>query len=312
MRRYPVFAPKARLTAALFGACALAFAPAPAQALAQAQAQQPNVSCFPTAQLNTPRAIPAGFRVSGLGASPFARAPFTRTQAVPTIPGLPNLPRGMVQLSYLGHSSFLLRTPQNVTVITDYNGLNRAGFPPEVVTMNHAHESHYTDFIEPGVKHVLRGWFTVDKGYPRIDLKLRDIRIRNVATNIRNQGGGTEFAGNSMFIFETAGLCIAHFGHLHHELTRDRLGRIGQIDVAMVPVDGGMTLPHDEMAKAVAALGPKMVVPMHVFGTDSLHYFITLMEAQGYRLLRVPGPDTLINRAALSRRTVLVFPEGLF
>jgi L-ascorbate metabolism protein UlaG (beta-lactamase superfamily) len=309
LRRYSGFAFTAGPTTALLSACV--WVPAPAHA----QMPQANASCFPTAQLN-PRVIPAGFRAgfgtNGLGPVPFSGTPFTRIQGVPVIPGLPNLPRGMVQLSYLGHSSFLLRTPKNVTVITDYNGLNRAGFPPEVVTMNQAHESHYTDFIEPGVKHVLRGWFTAAHGYPRHDLKLRDIRIRNVATNIRTESGGTEFAGNSMFIFETAGLCIAHFGHLHHELTRDRLGRIGQIDVAMVPVDGGMTLPHDEMAKAVAALGPKMVVPMHVFGTDSLNYFISLMEAQGYRLLRVPGPDYVINRSALRRRTVLVFPEDLF
>jgi len=250
-------------------------------------------SCFPVAQRWVPRAVPVAYQVA---------------QVRP----LPGLPAGTVQLTYLGHSSFLLRTPADVTAITDYNGMNRAGFAPEIVTMNHAHSSHYTDFIEPGVKHVLRGWATPPEGYPRHNLRLRDLRVRNVATNIRDGFGGTELAGNSIFIFETQGLCIAHFGHLHHQLDSDRLGRMGQIDVAMVPVDGSMTLPPEDMAAAVAALSPKMVVPMHVFSPDSLNHFLTLMEKRGYQLRRTGGPDAIITRNELRRRSVLVFPDELF
>lgn len=222
------------------------------------------------------------------------------------------LPRGAVELTYLGHSSFLIRTPQNVTAITDYNGMNRAGLTPDIVTMNHAHSSHYTDFVEPGVKHILRGWATPPEGYPRHDLTLRDLRVRNVATNIRGLQGGTEFAGNSIFIFETADLCIAHFGHLHHELDGNRLGRMGQIDVAMVPVDGSMTLSQEEMAKAVLALGPKMVVPMHAFGPWSLQGFAQLMQASGYRIRQVAGPRFVVTRAELKTRTLLLFPAEIY
>jgi L-ascorbate metabolism protein UlaG (beta-lactamase superfamily) len=250
-------------------------------------------SCFPVAQ----RLVPGIQRVA-----------FQRTQAT----GLPRLPAGTVQLTYLGQSSFLLRTPADVTAITDYNGMNRAPFAPDIVTMNHAHSSHYTDFVEPGVKHILRGWATPPEGYPRHDLRLKDLRVRNVATNIRDGAGGTELAGNSIFIFETQGLCISHFGHLHHHLDADRLGRMGQIDVAMVPVDGSMTLPPDDMAAAVAALNPRMVVPMHVFGPGSLNHFLTLMEKRGYRLRRTGGPDAIITRNELRRRSVLVFPDELF
>ncbi|MBT6801464.1 MAG: MBL fold metallo-hydrolase, partial [Rhodospirillales bacterium] len=215
----------------------------------------------------------------------------------------PVLLPGRVALSYLGHSSFLIRTPQNVTAITDYNGVEVAGFPPDIVTMNHAHDSHYTDFVEPGVRHILRGWMTL-KGYPRHNVTIRDMRVRNVATNIRTDfdASGTEIAGNSIFIFETNGLCLAHLGHLHHALTPSHLGRIGQVDVVMAPVDGGMTLNHDEMAKAIKALKPKMVVPMHVFGLDSLAYFTTLMRDQGYVPLRVTTDNFQLSRNVLRRK----------
>ena len=64
------------------------------------------------------------------------------------------------------------------------------------------------------------------------------MRIRNVVTNIRTWSGGTEHDGNSIFVFQTADLCIAHLGHLHHTLTPEHLKQIGRIDVVLVPVDG--------------------------------------------------------------------------
>ena len=68
------------------------------------------------------------------------------------------------------------------------------------------------------IKHVLRGW-NPNGGAANHDLTVGDVKIRNVPTNIRSWAGGTEIDGNSIFIFEVAGLCIGHLGHLHHELT---------------------------------------------------------------------------------------------
>jgi hypothetical protein len=40
-------------------------------------------------------------------------------------------------------------------------------------------------------------------------------------------------------VFETTQLCIGSLGHLHHTLTPEHLKKLGQIDVLLVPVDGG-------------------------------------------------------------------------
>src|SRR3954447_26777748 len=61
-------------------------------------------------------------------------------------------------ITYLGHASFLIERPQGVGNVPDYNGVNRAKVTPDIVTMNNAHQAHYTDVIEFGVKFVLRGW----------------------------------------------------------------------------------------------------------------------------------------------------------
>lgn len=78
------------------------------------------------------------------------------------------------------------------------------------------------------------------------------MHIHNIATNIRDWNGGTINNGNSIFIFEIAGLCIGHLGHLHHTLTAEQLQAIGQLDVVMVPVDGGYTMDIGGMIEVLA------------------------------------------------------------
>ena len=121
---------------------------------------------------------------------------------------------------------------------------------PDIVTMNRAHSTHYTDRPDPGIKYVLRGWR--DDGKPTDwDVQFQDVRVRSVATNIRDWAGGTQRHGNSIFIFEVANLCIAHLGHLHHTLTQQQLNEIGRVDVVLVPVDGCYTLDLDGMIEVL-------------------------------------------------------------
>ena len=61
-----------------------------------------------------------------------------------------------VQLTFLGHATFLIETAGGVKIATDYTGY-AGGVTPDVVTMNRAHHSHYTDAPDPAIKHVLRG-----------------------------------------------------------------------------------------------------------------------------------------------------------
>ena len=39
----------------------------------------------------------------------------------------------------------MIDTPQGVRAITDYNGFNGFGRKPDIVTMNNAHSTHFTD-----------------------------------------------------------------------------------------------------------------------------------------------------------------------
>lgn len=212
-----------------------------------------------------------------------------------------------VRINYIGHATFLLESPQHVRIATDYNDYVRPMVVPDIVTMNHAHTTHYTLSPDPSIKFVLHGW-TDDQKPARIDMTYQDVRVRNVPTNIRDWSGGTERHGNSIFIFETANLCIAHLGHLHHTLTQQQLDEIGKIDVVMVPVDGSYTLDLDGMIEVLTALKAQLIIPMHFFSRYTLERFLTRAKQQ-WDVEIAERPSVVVSKASLpAKPKVLVLP----
>lgn len=176
-----------------------------------------------------------------------------------------------VAISYQGHSTYLIESAGGVKIATDFAGWLTNPIVPTVVTMNQAHSSHYTDFPDPKIKHVLRGW-NPEGGAADHYLNVEDVVIRNVTTDILRFNNVPD--GNSIFIFEVAGLCIGHLGHLHHKLSEDHYTKIGRLDVVMVPVDGGLTLTHVSVRELLDRLRSSVVLPMHVRFAGALPRFL--------------------------------------
>lgn len=197
------------------------------------------------------------------------------------------LATGRVRISYVGHSTFMIETPEGVTAATDFTGFLGHGIQPRIATMNHAHESHYTDFPDASIEHVLRGWTDGD-GPADYLLRVGDMLVRNVTTDIRDGFGGVEPDGNSIFIFEVAGLCIAHLGHLHHEPTDQQYAAIGRMDIVMAAVDGGLTVSLPTMIRIMKRARARIVLPMHWFGDGSLGLFTAGM-ADEFDVVHVGG-----------------------
>jgi L-ascorbate metabolism protein UlaG (beta-lactamase superfamily) len=259
-------------------------------AVAQASAPTPPApkpemiaSCPGLISSAPPRVIPAAFRRAALASD-------------------------QVRLTYVGHSTFLIESPQVVRIATDYNDYVRPPIVPDIVTMNKAHSTHYSLNPDPGIKLVLRGWR--DDGKPAAyDQTFRDVRVRSVATNIRTwDGDGTERHGNSIFIFEVAALCIAHLGHLHHTLNQQQLNEIGRVDVVLVPVDGTYTLDVEGMLEVIKALKAPLMIPMHYFSSYTLNRFLDRVRSD-YDVEIADTPSIVLSKATLpSKPKFLVLP----
>ncbi|SEK88755.1 L-ascorbate metabolism protein UlaG, beta-lactamase superfamily [Roseivivax marinus] len=221
------------------------------------------------------------------------------------------VPRYSVRLHYITHASFLIRTEEGLNAVTDFTGyIGNTTMIPDVVTMNHAHSSHWTAHPDPAIPHVLQGWGE-DFG-TGIDhhVRIGDMTVRNVSTDIRSGFGNREESGNSIFVFETAGLCIVHLGHLHHEPNEQQYAALGRADVLMVPVDGGYTMPRGNMIEVVERLKAPIVIPMHWFSTYALEDFLDGVS-EIWAVERVGGPTLEVSLADLpDRRTVMVLEPG--
>jgi L-ascorbate metabolism protein UlaG (beta-lactamase superfamily) len=215
--------------------------------------------------------------------------------------------QNQVQLTYVGHSTFIIESHGGVRIATDYAGY-AGGIAPDAVTMNHAHPTHFTDFPDPAIKHVLRGWNPAG-GPARHDLQVGDVRIRNVTTDIRGGSLGRVPDGNSIFIFEVAGLCIGHLGHLHHELTPAHLGSIGRLDVVMVPVDGGYTMAQVNMMQVLKDLKARVVIPMHFFGPTTLARFLTNARTD-FEIERISEPSLVLSQDKLPGKPTVMVLSG--
>ena len=232
-----------------------------------------------------------------------ARPPFVESAAF----RLAALEHDQVRISYVGHATFLIESPQLVRIATDYSDWVRPPVLPDIVTMNHAHSSHFTLSPDPGIKYVLHGW-TDDEKPARVDLQYKDVRVRNVPTNIRTFEGGTERHGNSIFIFEVANLCIAHLGHLHHTLTQQQLNEIGRVDIVLVPVDGSYTLDLDGMVDVLHSLKAPLMIPMHFFSAYTLDRFLQHVR-QDWEVEVAEIPSLVVSKTSLpAKPKVLVLP----
>ena len=266
------------LSVSACGGAALAQSPAP-------PTPQPEMvqSCPGLVASERPRAIPAAFKLAALNAD-------------------------QVRITYVGHATFLIESPELVRIATDYNDYVRPPVVPDIATMNHAHDTHYTDNPDPTIKYVLRGWGPSENEPAIWDLKYKDVRVRNVPTNIRNWVGGTERYGNSIFIFEIANLCIVHLGHLHHTLTQQQLDEIGRPDVVMAPVDGNLTLDLDGMMEVLASLKAQLIIPMHFFNQYTLARFLDRARQQ-WDIEQAEIPSLVVSKTTLPEKPkILVLP----
>ena len=213
-----------------------------------------------------------------------------------------------VMITYLGHSTFHVRTPAGVTIVTDYNGWYKPPVPPMVATMNHAHTTHYTLTPEPEIQHVLHGWSDTPGKAVKHELTVGDTFIRNVTTDIRRWGTFEE-NGNSIFIFEVGGLCIGHLGHLHHELDEGHYAEIGRLDVLMVPVDGGLTMGKQSMSKVVQRLRSSVILPMHRRG-PVIDDFLSMFGTD-YDVVRAPEATMSVSVRSLPKRPTIYVLKGV-
>lgn len=218
------------------------------------------------------------------------------------------VPADELRIRYVGHSTFEVESPQGALVQTDYNDYIRSERLPHIVTMNNAHDSHFSYAPDKGIPHILRGW-DPNGGVARHNVPFRDIRVRNVPTNFVELGEGKLSNGNSMFVIEAVGLCVVHISHLHHYLSKNQLRDLGLIDVAFAPIDGMWTMSHDELFRVLTDIRARLVIPMHYGSAAGVDAFVARAQ-KNWTVRRHDGDTINVSLRNMPKTPEVVFLQG--
>lgn len=154
-------------------------------------------------------------------------------------------------VTWYGHSCFKLTCGDYSLVIDPYKdamvpGLKPLSLDADEVFCTHDHEDH--NYVRAVKLH-----------QPKNHSPFIVTKIKSAHDNV----GGEKRGMNLIYIFETDGIRIGHFGDLGSPLNDEQIKVIGKLDVALIPVGGFFTIDAKSAEELIRILKPKIVIPMH-------------------------------------------------
>ncbi|MBK8031514.1 MAG: MBL fold metallo-hydrolase [Anaerolineae bacterium] len=197
-----------------------------------------------------------------------------------------------MEITWYGHSCFRIAERGKPAVITDPFS-DEIGIPSpkvkgEVVTISHDVPGH--NFVEAvkGAPMILRGSGEYEIG---------GVFIMGIAMHNANS---PDPRPNISYLFDYDGLTVLHLGDLDHVPAQSLIEEIGEVNVLLLPVGGGMSLKAAQAAEVVSLIEPFYVVPMHyelpglAFELEPLDKFLKAMgvsKVQESDMLKVSASD---------------------
>ncbi len=169
-----------------------------------------------------------------------------------------------MEIKYLGHSSFFIKTKTGKVVTDPFNpqmvGLKFPKTEADIVTVSHAHNDHnYREGIKEGA--LFLDW-------PG-EYEKQEVRVRGYSTFHDNKQGAVR-GENILFKIESENISVLHCGDLGHIPDETTIELIGAVDILLIPTGGLYTLGAEEAVKVAQEIEPSIVIPMH-FGRPELN-----------------------------------------
>ncbi len=168
-----------------------------------------------------------------------------------------------LEISWLGHASFKIKTPQIVIYVDPYN--LSFGEKADLILVTHDHFDHKDEksieILSKTETEVLVGGENIKEGEEKEvnGIKIKAVPAYNLAKPFHPKGKGVGF------VLEISGKKIYHAGDTDKI---KEMAELGEIDLALLPIGGTYTMNEEEAAEAVKMIKPKKVIPMH-YGTFS-------------------------------------------
>lgn len=215
-----------------------------------------------------------------------------------------------MKIRFYAHASFRLETPE-LTVITDpfTPGPNGSGFEPINEAADLVIMSSSTDSFHSDASHV-RGHPTIVDALalPPEGREVCGIAIRPFPAmeSLTYDFGDRDPDANAMYTFTLGGVRIMHMGDIGHPVAPAHIARLaGKVDLLFALTGGHATIGLDDLDAAIAAIGPRAVIPMHyyhprgVLDIAPVEDFLARHPPEA--IMRVGGPELDLRPETLPR-----------
>ncbi|NSL51865.1 S-layer homology domain-containing protein [Calidifontibacillus erzurumensis] len=279
--------------------------------------------------------LPSGGGGGGGGGNPGGGNPPDDQNPEPTTPE-------SITLEYLGHSAFILTTDEKKILIDPWDPIS-FGLPNYIlqneeeinlINITHFHDDHSYAKAAPtaleagqiiqGViwdEEELESYFNEIKNAKYGDVFISSMNLYHFPnTDEFKLEDGSRRIENSGFIYQTANMRMVNMGDamgtildgLTNEEIETLKGSVG-IDILIVPIGdwAGNSLNSEAVIKAIKDLSPKVVIPVHSWGTKNT--FLTAVEEDGTFTIEKKTSVVTFNKSELpTDGTVIWDMNGTF
>ncbi len=224
-----------------------------------------------------------------------------------------------MKITFYAHASFRLEADGLVLVTDPYtpgpghSGFDRIDEPADIVLMSSATDDFHSDpshvLGEPVVVN------TLELGPEGTEVK--GIRVRSFpayeSRTFDYQGEfGRDPDANALYHFAMGGLRFLHMGDIGNPVAAEHLAALrGQVDVLLALTGEHATIALDDLDAAIAAIGPRVVIPMHYYSPrgvlkiEPVDRFLDRLPPE--RITRVGGPSLELSPETLPADSPHIF-----
>lgn len=197
-----------------------------------------------------------------------------------------------MNITWYGQSCFKISAKEADIVVDPFDskiGLKPPRSEADIVTISHAHYDHNN-------KEAVKGDPVIVDGPGEYSIK--GVEIKGVES-YHDKNQGQERGLNTIYTIEAEGIKICHMGDLGHILSGEEIGKIGSVDILMVPIGGVYTINTEEAIEVINQVEPRIVIPMHYkieglnVNLDKIDLFAKEMGA---------SPSKAVNKLSIKKK----------
>lgn len=167
-----------------------------------------------------------------------------------------------MKLTWYGHAAFLIETDGTRIILDPYRSPDSGGYEPidepaDIVAVSHENDRYHSHLGQ------IRGRFELIKGLELPPEGLTTHGVKFEAFHVFENPAKLAEDEVTMMQLHIEGMRLLFLGDLGHALTEEEIEPVRGAEIVLAAAGGPPTIDFSEIPGLIAAIGPRLIVPMH-------------------------------------------------